>query len=73
MRCNKSELIASAHLDQRLTQNEAMKYQAHVGICADCRGYLVELEQVSLILKSSWRPDAPRDLRRHIMSVITAK
>jgi hypothetical protein len=73
MRCHKSALIASAHLDQRLTQNEVKNYRAHIEICANCRAHLTELEQMSLILKNSHPPEASPDLRSYIMSVITAE
>jgi hypothetical protein len=71
MRCNESELIASAHLDQKLTQNEASNYLTHIETCAGCRTYLAELEQVSLILKAARRPDVSPKLRSYVMSVIT--
>ena len=73
MRCNKSALIASAYLDQRLSQSEVKNYLAHVETCADCGTHLAELEQVSLILKNADSPEASPDLRGYIMSVITAE
>jgi hypothetical protein len=73
MRCSQSELIASSHLDQQLTENEATDYLAHVEACADCRAYLAELEQVSLILRQITRPDTPQELRDYVMSVVTSE
>lgn len=73
MRCNKSELIASVHLDQQLMLAEARRYEAHVELCAECRTRFVELEQISLILKSARRPAASPELRSYVMSVIAAK
>jgi hypothetical protein len=70
-RCNKSGLIASAHIDRQLTRNEASNYLAHIETCADCRTYLAELEQVSLILKTARRPDVSPRLRSYVMSAIT--
>jgi hypothetical protein len=73
MRCDKSGLIASAHLDGRLGQSDVVNYLAHVETCAGCQTYLAELEQVSLVLKGSARPDVSPDIRSNVMSVITAK
>jgi anti-sigma factor RsiW len=73
MRCKKSEMTASAHLDRQLTRNEARNYQAHIENCDECRAHLIELEQMSLILKSAQRLDASPELRSYVMSVITAK
>jgi hypothetical protein len=73
MRCDKSGLIASAHLDRQLGQSDVVNYRAHVETCAGCQTYLAELEQVSLILKGSARPDVSPDMRSYVMSVITAK
>src|ERR1044072_3166094 len=73
MRCDKSVLTASAHLDQELTQNEARNYQAHIKTCTECCAHLQELEQMSLVLKSARRLDTSSGLRRYVMSVITAE
>jgi hypothetical protein len=73
MRCHKSLLIASAHLDRRLSHREVKNYLAHVEACARCRAQLAQLEQVSLILKNADCPEASPDLRGYIMSVITGE
>jgi anti-sigma factor RsiW len=72
MRCSQSDKNASSHLDRQLAENEAIDYLAHVEACADCRTYLAELEQVSLILRRVARPDAPQGLRNRVMSEVTA-
>jgi predicted anti-sigma-YlaC factor YlaD len=72
MICDRIKLIASAHLDRQLTNNDARNYLGHVENCADCRAHLAELEQVSSVLKSTGRPDAPPELRSYVMSVISA-
>jgi anti-sigma factor RsiW len=73
MRCDESELTASARLDKRLSTKESSKYRAHVDACADCRTHLEELEQVSRILKSTSRPVVSPQLRYSIMNMITGK
>ena len=73
MTCDESELTASAHLDRRLSTNEASRYMAHVETCLDCRTHLEELEQVSRILKSTSRPVMSPQLRCSVMNMITGK
>lgn len=73
MRCNEFRPAASSHLDQRLTLKELMRLRAHAEICAGCRAYLIELEQMSLILKGAEMADASPGLRGRIMSLITAE
>ena len=73
MRCDEFTLTASAHLDKRLSTDEASRYMAHVETCADCRTRLEELEQVSRILKSTSRPVVSAHLRCSVMEMITGK
>ncbi len=65
--------MASAYLDQRHALEESMQFQLHLEICDDCRTYLSELKQVSLILKGAGMADAPPGLRGRIMSLIAAE
>jgi hypothetical protein len=65
--------MASAHLDQHLTPPESIQFQAHVEVCAGCRTYLADLEQVSLTLKGAGRIDALPELRGRITSVIAGE
>jgi anti-sigma factor RsiW len=73
MRCRQYKAFASAHLDGRLTPQEAMKYGQHREACATCRGDLAELQQVSRVLKSMMQPEAPRQLRPELMAMIATE
>src|SRR5215471_1391786 len=68
MECKKFELTASAYVDRQLHENEAVEYREHLTACEGCRLHLIEIEQVSLALRSVDRPMAPRELRSYIMN-----
>jgi hypothetical protein len=71
MRCRYYKELASSYLDRQLTPREAVKYRQHHERCLACRIYLAELNQVSLVLKSTLQPEAPSRLRREVMVLIT--
>jgi len=73
MICRKYELIASAYIDQQVTQNEAADFQAHIESCGDCRAHMVELNEASLSLGSIQQPEIPAELRGQIMSAVRDK
>jgi len=72
MRCGQQKRFASAYLDGQLTLHEAVMYHQHCEACAACRIYLAELQQVSLMLKSTFQPESPLQLRREVMAAIAA-
>lgn len=73
MECKKFELIASSYADRQLPEVEADEYRAHLSVCADCKLHLAEIEQVSLLLRSSQQPETPRELRSYIMTEATRR
>ena len=73
MECKKFELMASAYLDRQLTGAEADAYRAHLAACGDCRLYLDEVEQASLILRKLRTPESPRELRSNVMREVAGR
>lgn len=72
MECKKSKLITSAYLDRELTAAEAVAYREHQASCSDCRLYLTEVEQSSLILRELQMPETPRELHSYVMREVTS-
>lgn len=70
MKCKKFESRASAYLDRRLDENEAIEYRAHLSACAGCRAHLAETQAVSRALKRSDEPEMPRELHSYIMRAV---
>jgi hypothetical protein len=68
MECKKFELTASAYIDRQLQESEAIEYREHLSACSGCRLNLAEIEQVSLMLRTSDRPEVPRELRSYVMA-----
>ena len=73
MECKKFELTASAYLDRRLAENEAVQYRQHLAECSGCRLHLSETEAVSLALRNADRPEVPRELRSYVMTEATSR
>ena len=68
MECKKFELTASAYIDRQLHESEAVEYREHLSTCSGCRLNLAEIEEVSLTLRKSDRPEVPRELRSYVMA-----
>src|ERR1044072_4765023 len=73
MECKKSQLSASAYIDRELPEQEYAEYRAHMLTCGDCRLHLVELEQVSLMLREVEQPEPPRELHSYVMTEVTRR
>ena len=73
MECKKFELTASAYIDRQLRENEAVEYREHLSTCAGCRLHLTEIQEVSLALRNTDQPAAPRELRGYIMTEATRR
>jgi hypothetical protein len=70
MGCKQFRLMASAYIDQQLTQGEATSYRAHLCVCAACRAHLAEIEQNRLTLKRAATPELPRELHSYVMNAV---
>jgi anti-sigma factor RsiW len=70
MQCKKVESLTSAYLDRRLSEREASAFHSHLSECGPCRSYLMEVEEVSLALRRSDHPEAPRELRSNVMNYL---
>ncbi|HKY04563.1 MAG TPA: zf-HC2 domain-containing protein, partial [Blastocatellia bacterium] len=70
MKCKKYEMTASAYLDRQLAEEEEIEYRSHLGMCADCRSYLSELREVSLLVSGVSHPETPGELHSYIMSAV---
>ena len=70
MQCKKFEAMASPYLDRRLSEDEALEFNAHRWECGDCQTYLVEVEELSLVLKRSAVPEVPVELRSYIITEV---
>jgi len=73
MECKKFELTASAYIDRQLNENEAARYREHLSTCDGCRLHLVEIETVSLSLRTAEQPSVPRELHSYIMTQATRR
>ncbi|MFP5263526.1 MAG: anti-sigma factor family protein [Blastocatellia bacterium] len=73
MECKKFELSASAYIDRQLPEQESADYRAHLSACGDCRLRLVELEQVSLMLRDVEQPEVPRELHGYVMTEVARR
>jgi len=73
MECKKFELAASAYIDRKLKEVEANEYRLHLLSCTGCRIHLAETQAVSLSLKSTDRPELPRELHSNIMREATRR
>lgn len=73
MECRKFELTASAYIDRQLSENEAVHYREHLSTCDGCRLNLVEMEALSLTLKTAEEPALPRELHSYIMTEATRR
>jgi hypothetical protein len=73
MECKKFELTASAYIDRQLLEKEAVEYREHLSSCVGCRLHLTEVEEVSLVLRKTDRPEVPRELRSYIMTEATRR
>lgn len=73
MECKKFELTASAYIDRQLHESEAVEYREHLSTCSGCRLSLAEIEEVSLSLRKSDRPEVPRELRSYVMAEVTSR
>jgi hypothetical protein len=73
MECKKFELTASAYIDRQLREKEAIEYRAHLSACGDCRLHLTEIQDVSLALRNTDRPESPRELRSYVMNEATRR
>ena len=62
MECKKFELTASAYIDRQLGELQAVEYKDHLSGCPGCRLRLTELEEVSLVLRKTDRPEVPREI-----------
>ncbi len=70
MKCKKYEMTASAYIDRQLAEEEETEYRSHLGMCADCRSYLTELREVSLLVSGVSQSDAPGELHSYIISAV---
>ena len=73
MECKKFQLIASAYLDEQLTNAEAVACGAHLATCSDCRLHLAEVEQASLMLRELPTPATPRELHGYVMREVALR
>ena len=73
MECKKFELAASAHIDRRLKEHEAIEYRDHLSWCSECRVRLAETEAVARSLRHVEAPELPRELHSNIMSDATRR
>ena len=73
MECKKFELTASAYIDRQLQEGEAVEYREHLSTCSDCRMSLAEIEEVSLALRKTDRPEVPRELRSYVMTEVISR
>jgi hypothetical protein len=73
MECKNFEFTASAYIDRQLCEREAVEYREHLSTCVGCRLHLTEIEEVSLTLRKSDRPEVPRELRSYVMAEATRR
>lgn len=73
MECKTFGLTASAYIDRQLREREAVEYREHLSTCVGCRLHLTEIEEVSLTLRKSDRPEVPRELRSYVMAEATRR
>jgi hypothetical protein len=72
MECKTSKLNTSAYLDRQLTDAETVAYREHQAVCGDCRLYLAEVEESSLILRELETPEVPRELHSYVMREVVS-
>ena len=73
MRCKTFESMTSAYLDRQLEESEAADFHGHVSDCSGCRMHLVEVEEVSLVLRRSNPPEIPVELRAYVMTAVRVR
>ena len=73
MECKKFESLASSYLDRQLVDNEADELHVHLSECSGCRSYVVELEEMSLVLKRTNSPEIPEELRSYVMTAVARR
>jgi hypothetical protein len=70
MQCKKFESLTSAYLDRELVGNEAADFHVHLSDCSGCSSYMVEVEEMSLVLRRSSPPEIPVELRSYVMTAV---
>jgi hypothetical protein len=70
MGCKEFKWSASSFVDRRLDADEAARFQAHLDMCADCRSYVADIRQVSLMLKGIEPPGLPEEIHGNVMSAV---
>jgi hypothetical protein len=73
MQCKKFESLASSYLDRQLVDQEAAELHVHLSDCSGCRSYIVELEEMSLVLKRTSSPEIPVELRSYVMTAVARR
>ncbi|HYP29182.1 MAG TPA: zf-HC2 domain-containing protein [Blastocatellia bacterium] len=71
MNCKKYRLMASDYMDRQLAGEAATDYVSHLEGCADCRAYLEDLRDTSLVLRSVEEPRVPEELKSYIMTAVS--
>ncbi|HVF89941.1 MAG TPA: zf-HC2 domain-containing protein [Blastocatellia bacterium] len=73
MNCKKYKLMASDYLDRQLSREDSVDYLSHLEGCADCRAYLEEIGETSLILRRLEEPRPPEELQSYIMTAVARR
>lgn len=70
MNCEEALILLSGHIDGQNTAEEEAALQAHLAICAACRGVLQAYEEINAGV-AELATEPPKDLRSSVMEKIT--
>ena len=73
MNCKKYRLMASDYMDRQLSEEDSIDYVSHLEGCGDCREYLEEIRDTSLVLRRVEEPEVPGELKSYIMASVSRR
>jgi anti-sigma factor RsiW len=65
--CKQIAELATAYAERQLGLGDRLRFQLHLGLCADCRTWVRQLEVTARALGRLPAPELPRELEAELL------